>query len=512
MSKLTLDGAKAKSKSGTGRGPTSSMSMSGLAVLGGLLLVAGGGLIVVDGLGMTVSLIDNTSARLTAVVVGALLLVVSFIMRLGVAAKDTKWLVAAVTVVAAFLVILVSLEDPKIPDVRGTLNDNATVLLDQIGIHVRGAESVLSDRPSGEIVDQDPAPGQRGDNVVLTISRGPDLPELADVITLDEVDARRVLVAMGVTIETEFVEGSPRGSVVRMIPGPLERSIKVLLMIADGDELPKIGDWVGSRIDEAQESIEGMGIEVVVEQREDSKPRGEVLEQMPEPGRSTSVAVLVVSAGPGLPVIPDVVNEQVDAAEIGLVELGISVTITEEPSDDAPASMVIQQDPAVGARADSVSLIVSSGPRKSSFVGEWLNVDPDTLGMTRMVISNEDALALQVFLECQPEDCDWGSTSASLVDAVLSGTYTFDFKTADLRIERAGPFLLVEVANGYSEDDAEPDQTDVYVLAQREGVEITSEELAVIVESPIIDDIVSAGIAPHIPALVESTIVDAGSG
>jgi beta-lactam-binding protein with PASTA domain len=493
-------------------GSSPSLHLSVLGVLGGLLLVAGGGLIVVDGLGMTVTVIDKTSARMTAVIVGALFLVVSFVLRQGIASRDTKWLIGAVAVVAAFLVLIVTLEDPRIPDVRGLRDHSAEVIIDQIGIDVRSIESVTSDEPSGEIVDQDPNPGQRGDVVALTVSKGPDLPVLADVITLSEVDARRVLAAMGVSIDTEFVVGTPKGSVMRMIPGPRERSLTVLLFVAGGGELPLVADWVGSNEGEAIVALEAAGIVVSVESRERPLPIGEGVEQMPDPGQSTSVAVLVVSAGPGLPVLPDVVNRQADAVVATLSDLGIAVTITEEASDDAPAATVIRQDPAIGTRTDSVSLIVSSGPQQSSFIGEWFNVDPDTPGITRMVISNEDALALQVFLECQPEDCDWGSTTARLVDAVLAGTYTFDFKTAELRIERAGPFLLVEIANDYSEDGAEPDRTDVYVLAQQEGVEITSEELAVIVQSPIIDDLVRAGIAPHIPALVESAIVDVANG
>ena len=46
-----------------------------------------------------------------------------------------------------------------------------------------------------------------------------------------------------------------------------------------------------------------------------------------------------------------------------------------------------------------------------SFVGDWVNVDPATSGITRVVVTNTggDNINVQVWGRCHPTDCDWGT-------------------------------------------------------------------------------------------------------
>src|SRR3982750_4968948 len=43
------------------------------------------------------------------------------------------------------------------------------------------------------------------------------------------------------------------------------------------------------------------------------------------------------------------------------------------------------------------------------FEGEWINVDPKTRGLTRLVISREEnGWGIQAWGRCHPSDCVWG--------------------------------------------------------------------------------------------------------
>jgi CARDB len=72
----------------------------------------------------------------------------------------------------------------------------------------------------------------------------------------------------------------------------------------------------------------------------------------------------------------------------------------------------------------------------SDFIGEWVNVDFDTRGITRFVLSptaDNDILKIEVFGKCHPTDCEWGDTSLSLYGANVSDS---DYQFASARYEK----------------------------------------------------------------------------
>ena len=80
---------------------------------------------------------------------------------------------------------------------------------------------------------------------------------------------------------------------------------------------------------------------------------------------------------------------------------------------------------------------VASAADTKLFLGEWTNIDKDTGGIRRLVISGPeegDRLRVQAFGACQPDDCDWGTTSLHLYsNSVSSDNYhyaTATFNTA----------------------------------------------------------------------------------
>src|SRR6185503_960821 len=98
-------------------------------------------------------------------------------------------------------------------------------------------------------------------------------------------------------------------------------------------------------------------------------PAGSVISQNPTSGtqvvRDTAVA-LVVSSGPPLVAVPNVVNLTQAAATAAVTAAGLTVgTVTTASSTTIPAGAVISQNPTGGTQVvvnSPVALVVSSGP------------------------------------------------------------------------------------------------------------------------------------------------------
>ena len=50
----------------------------------------------------------------------------------------------------------------------------------------------------------------------------------------------------------------------------------------------------------------------------------------------------------------------------------------------------------------------------SDYLGEWMNADPNTRGITRLSVRKDVArFVVQIWGKCQPRDCDWGTVQAT---------------------------------------------------------------------------------------------------
>lgn len=95
----------------------------------------------------------------------------------------------------------------EVPDVTGDSPGDATQELRAAGLHVRLAgERVFSEEDEGTVAGQSPAEGTRlaeGDTVTLTLSKGPELVEVPDVVGESAGDARQELEAAGFTVRVQ---------------------------------------------------------------------------------------------------------------------------------------------------------------------------------------------------------------------------------------------------------------------------------------------------------------------
>jgi hypothetical protein len=109
----------------------------------------------------------------------------------------------------------------------------------------------------------------------------------------------------------------------------------------------------------------------------------------------------------------------------------------------------------------------SRTPSPKPWVGEWVNVDPNTRGMTRLEIApTTGGYTFHGYGKCHPSDCDWGQTPARLQpDGTLAGVYDFGFKKTRITARQAGQQLVADVIDDYTEADGRQDRTSQYTLA-----------------------------------------------
>ena len=70
----------------------------------------------------------------------------------------------------------------------------------------------------------------------------------------------------------------------------------------------------------------------------------------------------------------------------------------------------------------------------SRLVGEWKNIDPNTGGITKVIVTIENnELAINAFGKCHPTDCEWGKVKAHEIAAGVDyndNTLPFDYLLA----------------------------------------------------------------------------------
>jgi serine/threonine-protein kinase len=246
------------------------------------------------------------------------------------------------------------------PGVIGLTQAEATSRLEAAGLDVRVGESAYSANVAkGDVLGTDPSPGDRvldGATVTIRISLGREvyvLPELKDR-TEDEAQdlIGSVKMVFGRT-SRQFSETVPEGTVISSEPAggeTLRPGTIVDLVVSKGPKPIKVGSWVGDSAAEARSTLEGRGLQVQTsEQFSDDVAEGLVISQDPAGGNlfRGGTVTFVVSRGPELVQVPNVVGYGVDAAVDALEAAGFTVR-----QEQAPGSLgigyVFSMDPAGG--------------------------------------------------------------------------------------------------------------------------------------------------------------------
>ncbi|MGQ9829839.1 MAG: FHA domain-containing serine/threonine-protein kinase, partial [Roseiflexus sp.] len=136
----------------------------------------------------------------------------------------------------------------------------------------------------------------------------------------------------------------------------------------------------------------------------------------------------------------------------------------------AQQTMLAQTAAVVAAQQTSVAATATTQAAAfSAFLGDWVNVDTATSGMTRLVIAKQDETnyTFRGYGKCTPHDCDWGVIQVPYTPGQLVGVYDFGFKTTRITVRLQDEDLLAEVFDDYSPSDSRPDRTTNYVLRRQ---------------------------------------------
>jgi serine/threonine-protein kinase len=257
-----------------------------------------------------------------------------------------------------------------VPDVAGTSIEEATGILTDVELLV--AEAVLEEfdlvLPAGVVKGTSPAAGEeveKGSEVSLIISLGPNPVSVPSVTGLSVFDTQSQLNALNLipgTVTEEFNTVIARGEVLRLqsedgrdLPAGTEiLAGSTVNIVASAGPVPPV---TGLSVNDAQRLLQSVGLNGVVGgdgEFSDSVPEGFIVRidgldaQVLKPG---DTVILVVSKGPALVTVPDVVGDTIEAAKRKLEALGLSVDVrTDFPESEWGKSFarVTSTDPAAG--------------------------------------------------------------------------------------------------------------------------------------------------------------------
>lgn len=123
----------------------------------------------------------------------------------------------------------------------------------------------------------------------------------------------------------------------------------------------------------------------------------------------------------------------------------------------------------------------------SRLVGEWVNIDSQTRGITKVVIHNNDEFSISAYGKCHPTDCEWGkvkvheiAASIDVNDNIIPFDYLLAIWEMDGAIKNAmtiimkitvetgpKPKLHIEAITIFNDDRDSSDYHSYYIMEKR---------------------------------------------
>jgi eukaryotic-like serine/threonine-protein kinase len=185
--------------------------------------------------------------------------------------------------------------EASVPNVVGQPQDDAEQALTDAGFETRVEREFSDDVRSGRVIATQPGPGsvvERGTEVTLQVSRGPEQVEVPDLVGESEDDARSALEQVGLTTgevtEQESTDEEP-GTVLEQDPAAgqqVDRGAAVGLVVAAAPPDVAVPDVLDMAEADAVAALEDAGFEVRMRDQATTDPAqdGIVLDQAPDPG------------------------------------------------------------------------------------------------------------------------------------------------------------------------------------------------------------------------------------
>ena len=226
-----------------------------------------------------------------------------------------------------------------VPSLVGMNQNEAKEVLSTIGLSSEVLEEVFSeDIPQGKVISSSPGGGGRispEGTVGLVLSKGQERIEIPAVANLTPDVATQKISALGLTIgdisevfdmkiESGFVIGTDPKSGEKV-----KRNSVVNIVVSKGVEKIALVSYVGKGGDEALSELTNSGFDVkVVYKFSDKVFKGLVVSQSPEKSDAIGIGSkveLVLSKGPELVFVPNVLGKNKNDASLDLENLGLKV-------------------------------------------------------------------------------------------------------------------------------------------------------------------------------------------
>jgi len=173
----------------------------------------------------------------------------------------------------------------------------------------------------------------------------------------------------------EYSETVPKDQIDRTDPDAGQSQVKggsVKYWVSLGTAVRTVPQVVGKTLPDAKAALAKANLAIgdtTQTVQSDTVPKGSVVTSQPAPGatvKANDPVALVVSSGPPPVDVPNVVNQDQQAAVDALAALGLKAdTGQQEFSDQVPEGAVISQDPPEGkqlGKGQTVQLVISKGP------------------------------------------------------------------------------------------------------------------------------------------------------
>jgi beta-lactam-binding protein with PASTA domain/serine/threonine protein kinase len=237
----------------------------------------------------------------------------------------------------------------------GMLEKQAKTEAKDEGIKIK-VKSVTSTDPVGVVISQTPKAGEpiAGKSVTLTISKGPKPIDVPSAISLSEEEATNLLTESGfLVVKTRsYHDEIQKGFIISTKPDPNSKAppeSTVEIIISDGKPPVAIPNVEGKPYSEGAASLSGIGLKATrVEQFSDEIDAGIIMGSDPAPGKKANVGStikLIVSKGPEIINVPNLVGLSIESATDKLKSLGFKVDV----QNYAAGGKVRAQDPSAGA-------------------------------------------------------------------------------------------------------------------------------------------------------------------
>lgn len=282
-----------------------------------------------------------------------------------------RWLVAAA--VLAILTVVVTLainmvggkpRAVQVPDVRGQVSADAIAALQNKGFKIRTQQKPDNTVPPDHVIKTDPAGNlsvNAGDEILISVSTGPEQREVPDVSALSYAEAVKKLTAAGFgKFKQSEAPSNPdqKDKVLNTVPLANQTSAitnEITIVVGTGPRTREIPDVAGETADLATKNLNTVGFPTVLTATVDSTVTvGQVLGTEPAAGAAVpldSPITLKVSKGNQF-IMPNMVGQFWVDAEPNLRALGwtgVLVKGPDVPNSGQRTNAVVTQNPSPGA-------------------------------------------------------------------------------------------------------------------------------------------------------------------